>query len=68
MERTQGIQWRHAPSGGQHRDPSEAAVKMVKKTMELILKPGRLSYHELQTVLTRVVTSATRGLSASSTR
>lgn len=56
MERTasQGIQWRHAPSGGQHRDPSEAAVKMVKKTMEHLLKPGRLSYHELQTVLTRV--------------
>jgi len=56
MERTasHGIQWRHAPSGGQHRDPSEAAVKMVKKTMKHLLKPGPLAYHELQTVLSRI--------------
>ena len=48
-----GTQWRHAPSGGQHRDPSEAGVKAVKKTLRHIMKPGPLTYDELLTVLTR---------------
>ena len=48
-----GTQWRHAPSGGQHRDPSEAGVKAIKKTLKHLLKPGVLTYDELLTVLIR---------------
>ena len=48
-----GTQWRHAPSGGQHRDPSEAGVKAIKKTLKHLLNPGTLTYDELLTVLTR---------------
>ena len=48
------IVWRHAPSGGQHRDgAAEAAVKMLKSTVKHMTKGGQPTYEEMQILLSR---------------
>ena len=50
----QGMSWRHAPSHSQWRDgASEACVKMLKASLSHMTKPGRLTYDELLSLLTK---------------
>lgn len=49
----QGIRWRHAPSGAQWRDPTEATAKSFKHTMKHLTKSKVRTYPELQTILAR---------------
>ena len=51
----QGIRWRHAPSGAQWRDPTEAIAKSLKHTMKHLTKAKVRTYPELQAILARAV-------------
>ena len=48
-----GIRWRHAPSGAQWRDATEASAKSLKHTMKHLTKSKVRTYPELQAVLAR---------------
>ena len=50
---SRGIRWRHAPSGAQWRDATEAQAKAYKHTMKHLTKSRVRTYPELQTILAR---------------